>query len=252
MFFNRILPLLRNHSTQATGVIDTSILNASVIFRSSAGLRAITNTSISGSVVFYGDTGGVAQTLSPVTAAISLFLGAGTFTPIDNDIPLTTWGSTPGTTGLREFVPLFLFGTEEEGDVSNSITLYTYCGLGTHNGNIPLYTAGDNYYANTSIPLYLSNSGLSQSIPLYVKGFGFSDNPYYPSDGYFPFSGGITLYLERNTSQALPLFLMNSLESGVVTLYTFGAYTANSGIPLYSAGGIGSERRNIPLYSHGF
>jgi len=93
-------------------------------------------------------------------------------------------------------------------DIGESKTLYM-CGVGNEDSE--------------SIPLYLCNTGLSETITLSIKGGSiFSDKPIW--DGYIPFGKSATLYIERIESlmATAPLFCksIDGLLNTYTTLYT--------------------------------
>jgi len=140
---------------------------------------------------------------------------------------------------LSETLSLFLHGYEEQDE---SKTLYI-CGVYNENSE--------------SIPLYLCNTGFSETITLSIKGSGiWGDNPSPRGvwDDYIPFSKSATLYIERIESLmgTAPLFCktVEGLTNTYTTLYTKHSENEQEVLPCVVTGHI-STNTYAELYVFG-
>lgn len=92
-------------------------------------------------------------------------------------------------------------------------------------GTIPLFINGSYAVSASYIPLYISNSGLSSNIPLYVLGGGYNPDPYFVgtpgATGWFDI---MPLFINResnNEQRSMGLFLQTiaGSDSGLLNLY---------------------------------
>lgn len=180
---------------------------------------------------------------------LNLFLHAGTFTQTSNAFNLFTHASTSGISGVfsafdayvhngsdHSALDLFLLGASS--DVKTKV--------------LDLYTYGAAYTAGASLDLYVGTTGSTSSLNLFVEGLRLSIgyDPFHPSDGFIPYTGSLDLYIQRNENAFLNLFLMNSIDTGVLNLYTIGAIVVTSGLDLYTLG-LAPINKSLNLYSHG-
>ena len=173
------------------------------------------------------------------------------------------------TTGKRQYSPnLFIKGSPlGTGVQENSLNLFL------HARNLPasmnlfikvpdsaitetymnLYVNGEAYSIRNTIPLYIGASGEIKSLPLYVKGRGFSESsdPFYPSDGFYPYSGSMNLFILRDPAEMLNLYLKSDFATGDVPMYIYGAFTHSSGINLVIPSTIDSGNRSQLLFTRG-
>jgi hypothetical protein len=132
---------------------------------------------------------------------------------------------------------------------SGSMPLYL---LGNSTGDLtnymPLWVEGTTHKYDSSIPLYLGNyqSGVTNYIPLFVQGSGLTD-------GAYPFSASMPLFIKRPISEYLPLFIGTHgyPSSGAVYLYTEGCFQSSGTISLYTFG-IGTQADQLPFFTAGF
>ena len=140
--------------------------------------------------------------------------------------------------GITNFFPLFMRGPET-GYIANSIALYL-------NSTAIAGPQG-------SIPLYLANSGIYNTIPLFIQGAQITLGGMVPSEGTIPLAQSIALYIERNLPGAITLYIGSNYASGGIPLYMYGGTTGPaSGIPLAMPYVYSSGINSINLYTHGF
>jgi hypothetical protein len=128
--------------------------------------------------------------------------------------------------------------------VDNSVTTDTYMNL---------FVNGRAYDIGNSLHLYVGASGEINTLNLYTKGRGFVevDNPFYPSDSFYPYSGGMNLFIMRDPAEMLNLFVQCQISSGGFPLYTNGAFLIDSGINLVMPSTIDSGNKRQLLFTRG-
>lgn len=159
--------------------------------------------------------------------SIPLTLYGGDFTSISGNIPLSTFGSEAGITGLFNFIYLF---TEGDNSPTKSIPLTL---LGSESNELTksvyLFIEGRSYQSQSSIDLFLHNnvSGITQNIPLYIEGSGITD-------GAIPIIKSLDLFIRRALTEGIPLYLAGQGQpiSGEIPLYMFGGTRETLNIPL--------------------
>lgn len=162
-----------------------------------------------------------------------------------NSLQLVTHGSSADTSGVFKGLDLFIQGTSV---VTANLNLFlSNYGPEDLSGSLNLFIPGQNYSINNSVPLFISNSGTDKALTLFIKGSGITD-------GAYPFSSSMNLFIERNEANAISLFLQGEGEyiSSGITLYSFGAYLASSGIDLVISDVVGISSGTLKLYTHGF
>ena len=183
---------------------------------------------------------------------LTLYLqGPPTF-PANHNIPLYlgNFSSSGSLDSLRHTIPLFL----DCHNFANGITLYLgVSNIGDSANSMTLYTQGAANSIAGNIPLFICNSGLTHSIPLYIKGLSYGTNPYINSDGYYPIEGGITLFITTGSEAAsMPLYIgANFSASGNIPMFLAANNSVSSGIPLYMPAAQPTHK-SFPLYHHGF
>lgn len=173
------------------------------------------------------------------------------------------------TSGRRQFSPtLYLRGSPlGTGIQENSLNLFLESSR--HQASLNLFTKVDdsrvidtymNLYMNgaaytdsKSLMLYVGASGETKALNLYTKGRGFyeANDPLHPSDGFYPLSGGMNLFILRDPAEMLNLFLMCQMSSGDLPLYVNGAFTNSSGINLVIPFTLDSGRARQLLFTRG-
>lgn len=186
------------------------------------------------------------------SGGITLYLQGQHTYPANKSLPLYlgNFSSSGSLDSLRQSIPLYL----DSHDFNGGITLYLgVSNIGDATNSATLFTKGAAFNSAGSIPLFLNNSGLTHSIPLYVKGLSYGTNPFINTDGYYPFEGGITLYIANNDgANSIPLYIgANFSASGNIPMFLAANPTMTSGIPLYMATSQ-PMTKSFPLYHHGF
>lgn len=96
---------------------------------------------------------------------------------------------------------------------------------GSGNGSMPLFLY-QNPSGSENVPLFIQNEGKSASVKLHIEGLRPVDTGLYTADGYIPATGSMNMFISRGlTSEPLPLYLKNTVESSNINLYTSAALT---------------------------
>ena len=160
-------------------------------------------------------------------------------------IPLFMNSLTTGTNnGIFGGIDLFLYAS---GLHTDNISLFlTSDSSAWVSGNKTLFIEGHYNSLYGEIPLYLSNSGTSSEITLYISGYGLTP-------GALTASSLINLYMERPTSNVIPLFLLGNGNpvSGDIPLNLVGNVAVYNSLGL-SLSGIGSKTGSVSLFTHGY
>ncbi len=147
---------------------------------------------------------------------------------------LFIYGSQVGTGVLLSEIPLLIQGEPPSG----TIPLFIKSDFDP-TGLLPLYISGSLSSLSSGISLYIENNTPFSGIPLFIQGQQLTQNPglpYNPS-GWIPYTGGISLFIQRNESAMTSMFIAGKLpESSNIPLYIASYDSPNSGISLYSAG----------------
>lgn len=188
----------------------------------------------------------------PQSSWMPLFLKADNIPSINGNVPLFTYSTT--NSGLFSKIPLYIGGS------------------GDTNAGMILFLKNEEAYSTSStMPLFLKTIGnldgsmtVESGVPLFVGNYytavnsGLSlyiNNSQQGTSGYIPMSSWMPLYIARDsegTANRIDLYLkVADVASGIVPLYTFGAYTINSGIPLTISNTHAVNSSTLQLYSHG-
>ena len=165
-------------------------------------------------------------------------------------IPLVMpYASTGVGTYSTHFAPLFISARNHPQDMTLYIQVANSANV---SGNPTLYINGGTYSTSSVIPLFLANSGINSNVPLFIEGQKLTPyNPFAPSDGFYIYSGGVSLFIDRPIQEGLGLFVGSYLDSGNLPLYLQGTYGTTSGIPLFMATSV-SGTSPIILYTNGY
>lgn len=170
---------------------------------------------------------------APISGGMGLFISGGNYgmTLVDGLFPLSIRGYTDNTSGN-----LFLsISGGTPGSIYSTIDLSISGGI---RGDI---TGG----------LYVSlvNSGVENSIPLYIRGDGISS-------GFIPTWGVLYLTITNSgVGSGLPISVLGGgSSSGGIPLIIQGKEQTSGGIPLYigSMGGINSSPNGLRIITHGW
>jgi hypothetical protein len=162
------------------------------------------------------------------------------------------------------FFSLFTFGTEGCSGHFGGVPLHLYCDpsgnyaragmnmfletapTGLSNRGMNLFSKGEYPSLTGSVNLFLANSGVSNTVPLWISGHGISP-------GYYPASGWVNLYISRDPTSAINLYLHGQgTEVGSGTpLFSQGFSPSSSGVAFY-ASGVGNKTEITSLFTHGF
>lgn len=163
----------------------------------------------------------------------------------NNYLPLFEHGSSPGFDGIYNQIPNFIEGT---GGLNSNVNLFlSNYGVEPWDSNLNLYTTSDYEKTRYSIPLYVSNSGVFNNVPLYVRGLG-------TYDGYVPHATGMNLFVQQMFGNYIPLYLIapGTEVSGNLNIYCFGANIFSSGLDLSIPAADQPIGNVLKAYIHGF
>jgi len=160
------------------------------------------------------------------------------------DLDLFVWGTDE--LGIRYNMPLYTASYYDKGP---SLPLYLYAVDGSGNANMNLYLYNNPWTpANNSVSLVtVGPSGINNTTPLYVKGYGTTSGWYWKS-------GNMNMFIARDseaTASHMPLFVGQNAVTNTFNLVIEGTELANSSVPLYIYGS-GTPNANLEFYTHGF
>lgn len=119
---------------------------------------------------------------------------------------------------------------------------------GARTAAVPLFLTGANRQTDGQLSLFLQNdqSGVEQGLSLFVRGNGITD-------GFSPLNESLPLFLRRDPSESLFLYLHGpgSVENAGVSLFVGGIHGAGSGIPMHT-NGVGHQTGSVRLFTSGF
>lgn len=198
----------------------------------------------SGTFPLFMDSFGISSGIFP------LFVQVNEIQTTSGIFPLNIFGNSTGASGLFTSFPLYLESENFPGQIPLFIQVDN---MGTFTGEIPLYLSGDPSYSFNYIPLFLCQSGVSNSIPLFIEGKSTSLflDPSFPNAGTNA-TGFMPLYIQRNEAELFPLFLSCNLQSsGNFPLYTFGMGLSSGNIPLFLETGANLSTNSLKLFVRG-
>jgi hypothetical protein len=188
-----------------------------------------------------------------IATYMNLFLKAVEPIPDSGDmLPLSIWGTAPGTVGLRKSTPLYIDG---DNHVSGSMNLYIggnpYIAGQTSNMNLFLETDGDIdengnviFSLNQTMALYMNNDLIASGIPMYLEGAESQ-----------PVSGSMNLYISRATegvSHVMPLVMNGpSGSTNNVPLFLHAQPNIRNNTTMYISG-VAEQFGTLKTYVHGF
>lgn len=186
--------------------------------------------------------------ITPV--GLPLFVMAEEVSSLTGELPLFMHASS--NSGVFCGADIYLECASGVGDQLSSNIPITLLGsdIGSISGSIPLSVEGSNNTASANADIFLFNEQtvLSSGVDLFVQGQGTTDDT-------LPLSSSLYLFLQRNASNALPIYLHGPGTSGTptsTTLYINGATTLSSGVPISIADTVGHKEKAATLYTHGF
>lgn len=169
----------------------------------------------------------------------------------DSGVPLFILGAS-GTTSIIGGFDCFLQGFETACLASGNLNLFLNASpSGSLSRSMNLFIGGQTHSISSSLEMVLWNgqSGLNTGnnyLPLFIQGDGVTA-------GAIPASGTLNLFLKRDPTEMMPLFLQGPgvpVASGF-DLYMQGSYVLGSGFDMFMpAHGLASG--TIPLFLHGF
>jgi hypothetical protein len=165
-----------------------------------------------------------------------------------NQLTLYLAGSSPGTNGMFSAIPLFVSGVA----YSRQLNLFlngTDRATVTRNMNMSIH--GSAYSLEAYTPLIVANNslGVNKSIPLNVNGSG-NPNPLTPG---MPVGHSLNLYLRRQPSSMVPLFLSaSSPAQASAPLYVKGAGVSTGSTTLVMPDTKAEYHQSAPLFVSGF
>lgn len=170
---------------------------------------------------------------------------------------ITMFVASPSRTGIagETYNAANLFLQADVFPASMNLVLWAPS-VGTPTGNLNLSIIGETVGTQGSIPLYIGASGSYNTVPLFTQGLRpGGDDVAENGDGYYPYSGGMNLYIHRNDIDGgTTLYLHNNVNTSEAptTLVINGANIINSGISLVIPSAIINTNKNILLYTHGY
>lgn len=190
------------------------------------------------------------------SGCMPMYIGGTDFsTPNNDNMPLFTFGSTPGSTGLYEETTLYIGGAEFN-----------------PSGYMNMFIEGDSVFTDTrTMNLFMKGLGnesgyqaITDEMTLFIKNAWVVDsgnltlvawNQQAGASGSVPISGTMNLFINRQFESLhhnLPLFITGpSGHNDNMTLFMQGLPNHRSGTPLYMHG-VGKTTDGFTLYSHGF
>jgi hypothetical protein len=134
-------------------------------------------------------------------------------------VPFSIFGSNVNTSGAYTSTDLFVHVTA----------------TGSANEYMNLYISGAYPLVKSGLNLYIQNNGSSGWVPLHVQGLQPGNTSPYSSDGYYPGSGDMNLFISRILSDYVPLFIQHSIESGNLPLYVSAATLGSGNQEVFTA-----------------
>ncbi len=122
-------------------------------------------------------------------------------------VPFSICGASVGTSGQFIGTDLYI-PVPDSGNDEQTLNLYT---VSEASGGLLVAT------------LYLENFASSGNIPLYIKGLSLYDGNPYAIDNFYPASGDINLFIHRQLTDYVSMFIQQSDGSGITNLYTGGS-----------------------------
>lgn len=183
------------------------------------------------------------------SGSMNMFIHAGTWNADNEDVPLSIYGTSPGSTGIFSSLPFFMEGSDFRGEMNMFMAGPT---SETKTSSMNMFVGGIGTEVNNSIHMYIGCSGLEESVPLFIQGLTLhtSTDPFFPNAGV-PDTGLLNLFLRRPITDMVSLFIMNANESDSITMYVRGGVGSESGISLYTMGEASIDSPTT-LYTHGF
>lgn len=187
-----------------------------------------------------------------ITSLMPLFLKTEELGTTSGSLPLFTFST--GNSGISNSLPLYLESASGAADHPSGTMPLFLCApdsIGI-SGTMPLYLNSTHNSWAGSLDLYLCNEIVFSGIPLYTIG-GVSDGSYSMAGAAIS-SGDMVLFINRPTSNILPLYLRGpgTLDSGVLDLYVAGASPASGLLPLAMPVTYDRKTSVITLYTHGW
>lgn len=182
------------------------------------------------------------------TGSLGLFLQAEEPSNSNQSVELTLFG----TAGSGHYGGVSLYTLAASGDNVASGVLPLFLAaptVGSGTRTLPLFVEGRRYSLSSTVSLTAWNvhSGASSSVPLYLAGSGVTD-------GYQPYERSLSLFIQRNPSAAVSLFLQGpgTPASSGLSLLIHGSPWATGTVPLAMPEVVGWGTSSTRLYTHGF
>lgn len=178
---------------------------------------------------------------------MNLYLNGGIPNGLNNHINLFLNASSSGQSGVYHGLPLMLNAVS--GNIpTNHIPLFLQAVTrDSGNNDLNLYVCGEAYHLNNALNLYMANRGVSNSLNLYVQGSGVNS-------GYYPSGKSMNLFIQRNFSNAIPLYLRAAgvPMSGQIPLYVYGDTPKTNSLNLSLPDVVGALNNLLKLYTRGY
>lgn len=192
------------------------------------------------------------STPNRVTSTMPLFLKTEELGVVSGAIPLFTFSTS--NSGISSALPLYLESASGVANYPSGLMPLFLLGpdsIGI-SGTMPLYLNGTNNTLAGSLDLFICNEIVFSGIPLYTIG-GVSDGSYSMA-GAAVGSGDMVLFINRPTSNILPLYLRGpgTLDSGVLDLYMAGASPSSGELPMAIPVTYDRKTSTTTLYTHGW
>jgi hypothetical protein len=177
-------------------------------------------------------------------AGLNLTTKGNSFPSTSNTIPLHINGIASGINGSVGSIPLYISGLA----YGKGLNLFLQGAMvGQTTRNLNLYIKGKNPSIDGGIPLFLRNTAVPKTIPLYIYGTG-----YYSGEGILR-GASLNLYLARAPGAMIPLYINapSNIEQSI-PLYIKGVQSVTSGIPLSIPSTFARPSGVLPMYTIGY
>lgn len=184
--------------------------------------------------------------MSSSNSSFHLFLQVDEPGVADAGLELVLYGTSHS--GYFGGLPFYLYCSDSGNVAEASLPLFLeVSSQGESASNMNLFTEGRYGRVEGSLDLFLKNQGQASGLTLFVKGSG-------ATDGYYPYSAGMNLFLARDTTNSIPFFLASSIDSPAsgFTAYVFGGVGGVGTLALSVPDVVGGSDNTVRLFTRGF
>ena len=174
--------------------------------------------------------------------------------PVSGTQQLFVQGIT-GASGQFSTMTLFIEGAALSGTMNLVVVGPTTL---ANSGIMNLVTIGGGVIIPpSSISLFVSTLSSSSvfdgNTPLFVEGLQLTQgsDPFFPSSGFIPSTGNFNLFIKRDPSDTITLFISADSHSGNIPLFITSASGTNDNITLMIPS-LDNTNNTIPLFTYGF